>query len=275
MIVVSTGRKPQTSGDDMTGTFATDAQIAAFQRVVEARDYVSSPQHKFVSRITVIKMAINVTGDADTAASFNMSDIRINIDERGKQINAFMERAVELVGIKSEFMFCYKPVTEDGMNSVLVWLGQQPESKPAIAFKDQPESRVGDGGYSTFVKSADKPAELEDGMYRRPRDGEIFKVYHTQKGHQVAKHLFKSQLSNEYEFVYEGKRPLGTLTAEMRMTLEEARQFGAVYGVCCCCSRTLTDELSIYLGIGPVCGKREFGETFKFQLAEAKKKMKK
>ena len=261
----------------MTLSYASDAQIAAFQRVIEDRDYVNSHQKKYVSRITIIKMAVNVTTDRETAESFHMADLLENASV-GTRVNAFMERAVELGGIKDEFLFCYKPVTEDGMNSVLVWLGQQPERKPAIAFKDQPESRVGDGGYDTFVQSADKPAELEDGIYRRPSDGEIFKVYHTQKGHQVAKRLVVLSDSVDEaktaEFQYEGKRPLKTITSDMRMTLEEARKYGAVYGVCCCCSRTLTDELSIYLGIGPVCGQREFGEAFKFQLAEARKEIK-
>ena len=38
-----------------------------------------------------------------------------------------------------------------------------------------------------------------------------------------------------------------------RMTLEEAKQFGAIYGFCCQCGRTLTNEQSIEAGIGPIC----------------------
>lgn len=43
---------------------------------------------------------------------------------------------------------------------------------------------------------------------------------------------------------------------EWRMTLEQAKAFGALYGVCCRCGRDLTDEVSIEAGIGPVCAKR-------------------
>ena len=43
------------------------------------------------------------------------------------------------------------------------------------------------------------------------------------------------------------------LSLETRLSLSEAKEFGAVYGVCCVCSRTLTDEGSIAAGIGPVC----------------------
>lgn len=39
----------------------------------------------------------------------------------------------------------------------------------------------------------------------------------------------------------------------VRMTLEQAREFGHLYGMCCVCGATLTDEHSIEAGIGPVC----------------------
>lgn len=41
-----------------------------------------------------------------------------------------------------------------------------------------------------------------------------------------------------------------------RLTLEEAKAFGQLYGVCCVCGAILTDEKSIAEGIGPVCGGR-------------------
>jgi hypothetical protein len=43
------------------------------------------------------------------------------------------------------------------------------------------------------------------------------------------------------------------LSADTKMTLEEAKEFGALYGTCCVCGRTLTNESSIEAGIGPVC----------------------
>lgn len=107
--------------------------------------------------------------------------------------------------------------------------------------------------------------DLDDGMYRTT-DGTIFKVYHTANGanQQVAKRLVVldtpytktvrgKQVEVKAEFEYEGKRPLRKITAEMKMTLDEAIKFGAVYGVCCVCSATLTNEDSIEAGIGPVC----------------------
>jgi hypothetical protein len=40
------------------------------------------------------------------------------------------------------------------------------------------------------------------------------------------------------------------------MTLDQAKAFGALYGACCNCGKTLTDERSIEAGIGPVCARK-------------------
>lgn len=41
-----------------------------------------------------------------------------------------------------------------------------------------------------------------------------------------------------------------------RMSLEEAKAWGAEHGICCVCAALLSDPKSIAAGIGPVCGKR-------------------
>lgn len=102
----------------------------------------------------------------------------------------------------------------------------------------------------------------QDGMYRM--DGAIFKV-------QVAVHgsggLYAKRLvmgDPDWD-VADGKATakfeyapgaVTRLRPEHRMSLEEAKEFGKLYGVCCVCGRTLTDEQSIADGIGPVCGSR-------------------
>lgn len=43
------------------------------------------------------------------------------------------------------------------------------------------------------------------------------------------------------------------LSEATKLSLEEAKQFGVLYGTCCVCGRTLTNEDSIADGIGPVC----------------------
>lgn len=41
------------------------------------------------------------------------------------------------------------------------------------------------------------------------------------------------------------------------MTKEEASHFGHLYGMCMLCGRTLTDEASIEMGIGPICAGKQ------------------
>lgn len=43
------------------------------------------------------------------------------------------------------------------------------------------------------------------------------------------------------------------LRPETKMSMEQAADFGHLYGQCIVCSRRLTDEKSISKGIGPVC----------------------
>lgn len=107
-------------------------------------------------------------------------------------------------------------------------------------------------------------ADLEAGMYRTP-GGDIYKVQAAVhgSGRLYAKKLVALDVPREtsggkvrtHEFVYAAKA-IYTLTADMRMTLDEAKRWGALYGTCCVCAATLTDEKSIANGIGPKCGGR-------------------
>jgi hypothetical protein len=94
------------------------------------------------------------------------------------------------------------------------------------------------------VKSV--PVEIEDGMY--VLDGEVYKVIHAVhgSGRQYAKLLTKSGFTVAPGIV-------SRLRSEHRMTLDQAQKYGRLYGVCCRCGTTLTDESSIEAGIGPVC----------------------
>ncbi len=137
-------------------------------------------------------------------------------------------------------------------------------------------------GFTGRARAAAAAVELEDGMYVRSTDGVIFKVYVTRSGQQVAKRAEVTVVGTdddgktvyEAEMVYEGKAPLRTLDATMRMSMDEAQQFGALYSHCCICGDHLENELSIALGIGPVCGGREFGGTFKVMVKTERKRIK-
>lgn len=104
--------------------------------------------------------------------------------------------------------------------------------------------------------------ELEDGMYKK---GDV--IYKVQRavhgsGHQYAKKLCyfdpdghearQAGTGGSWEFIYQ-QGAINTLMPDEKMSLEEAQEFGRIYGVCCRCGATLTDENSIEAGIGPVC----------------------
>jgi hypothetical protein len=57
-------------------------------------------------------------------------------------------------------------------------------------------------------------------------------------------------------FAYEQGGMRRIAEAGRKMTLDEAKSYGRLYGVCCKCGATLTDERSIEAGIGPVCAGR-------------------
>lgn len=88
--------------------------------------------------------------------------------------------------------------------------------------------------------------ELDEGMYRVGDD--IFKVYRTRETNRLV-----TKTLTEDGFEYTGMKPLSFITAEHRMTLDEAKAYGKVTNTCCVCSRKLTKESSILDGIGPVC----------------------
>lgn len=106
--------------------------------------------------------------------------------------------------------------------------------------------------------SGAKPAavELEDGIYKF--DGLYYMAYHTVHGanQQVAKVLVLTEGDESGSWKYVGKAPLRKLTPAMKLGLEDAKEFGQVYGFCIRCGRTLTDEGSKAAGIGPICAEK-------------------
>lgn len=115
---------------------------------------------------------------------------------------------------------------------------------------------------ATLTAAAAPTKITQDGMYQRP-DGTVVKV-------QVAVHGSGHLYAKVGRIVPEGERrtvrgkervmefdytpgAMQTITPAMRMDLEAAKAFGALYGCCCNCGATLTDETSIERGMGPIC----------------------
>lgn len=106
---------------------------------------------------------------------------------------------------------------------------------------------------------------VTEGMYRNPATGDIYKV---QRGVHGSGRLYAKlmvvdqawQRAEDGTVLTPGKAhfayapgAIRMLQAGWRMTIEQAKEFGALYGVCLSCSATLTREESIQRGYGPVC----------------------
>lgn len=90
-----------------------------------------------------------------------------------------------------------------------------------------------------------------EGMHKV--DGVIYKVQRAVHG---SNNLYAKRLEvhghGDASFEY-APGAIRRLSAATKLSLEEAKAFGALYGTCCVCGRTLTNESSIAAGIGPVC----------------------
>jgi hypothetical protein len=111
-----------------------------------------------------------------------------------------------------------------------------------------------------------EPVELPDGIYFK--DGVVYKVVKAVhgSGHSYAKRLvpprertdgavdpvmgLQGHSRGRFEFA---KGAIRELTPDDKMTLEQAREYGALYGICSNCGAMLTDEDSIERGMGPIC----------------------
>lgn len=82
-------------------------------------------------------------------------------------------------------------------------------------------------------------------------DGDVYEVVKAKAGHHYAMLLDPSTGRFEY-----AKGAMVKLTADAKMTLEQASAFGHAFGRCCCCGATLTNPDSIERGIGPICAGR-------------------
>lgn len=95
------------------------------------------------------------------------------------------------------------------------------------------------------------PTGISEGFYKTG-DGNIYQVVQARHGsHLLAKVL--DQETGKFEYAGAAKR---FISADQRMTLEEAQEYGKQTGRCMVCSRLLTAEASVEAGIGPVCARR-------------------
>lgn len=157
-------------------------------------------------------------------------------------ISLCSERGVDLTVITGQPEFDASKISKKDASAMITDLLNSP--KPKIAAPAKPMTPVA--------------AEITEGMYRTP-EGKIYKV---QRGVHGSGYLYAKELKVDESvtpadvwFAYAAGM-IRKLKIEWKMTLEEAKAFGALYGTCCVCGRTLTDEKSIEAGIGPVCASK-------------------
>lgn len=127
------------------------------------------------------------------------------------------------------------------------------------------------------IKNPTRRAIEVEGIYRK--DNTIYKVQRAVNG---SGRLYAKRLTIKdgdaptkgghvkATFIY-APGAVNRLTIGDKLSLDAAREYGALYGSCVACGRLLTNELSIALGIGPVCGEREFGGEFTILLKDKRK----
>ena len=84
-------------------------------------------------------------------------------------------------------------------------------------------------------------------------DGTVFKVQHAVHG---SGRLYAKRLTSDGVFVHAPGAIRDLATQGRKLSLEEAKSYGKLYGTCIRCGRTLTDETSIAAGIGPICAEK-------------------
>jgi hypothetical protein len=142
----------------------------------------------------------------------------------------------------------------------LITQRQAPEGYDLETFKQASRSDVRKM-IDIMLKAPHKPREeratsedLGSGIYLVV--GSIIKVYRGQSGRMLAKELIADEETHTAFFEYRGLASRYVPSGTKKMSLEDAKEFGAIYGVCCNCGRTLTNEESIEAAIGPVCAKK-------------------
>jgi hypothetical protein len=96
---------------------------------------------------------------------------------------------------------------------------------------------------------------IKEGFYKNPMTQDVYKVLYN-KAMGNGRNLYAKRLVPETgRFMY-SYGAIHTLQPDWQMSLEDMKSYGKQFGRCCLCGRTLTDDVSISLGIGPICERR-------------------
>ena len=110
----------------------------------------------------------------------------------------------------------------------------------------------------------------EPGLYKDDVDGtpRVFRVRKSRSTPRLYAELVCPQTDGSVEFAYNAKA-MAWLRASSKLTWAEARDFGAAYGACIACGRTLSDARSLVQGYGATCAGHYGWPTVTAKQAEA------
>ena len=230
---------------------ATDNQILFIEKLIAKQDWNAvGTAPKYVSRVAVLNLMISwsreymsETVPAEIARMINGTVGRLA--SIGVKINALLAHCADSAA--EGFEFCYEPLTKAGASKLIDWLKALPEKTASTEAVHVAAEKVGEQ-----IATDD----VTDGIWIMA-DGSTVKVQEARNG---SGRLYAKTMDEDGRFEYVTGL-IGKLTREFRtgtarkMTLDEAAAYGALYGRCIECGRTLTDEDSIAAGIGPVCSK--------------------
>jgi hypothetical protein len=150
-------------------------------------------------------------------------------------------------------------ITEDVVEDVTERMAQRP-----CAVSKAEASRLIDAIFSAPWKPRPQPKarlDVTEGMYVKGDDAATCTIAKVQKAVHGSGNLYAKRLNptGGFDYVRGLIREIATQDGWRALTLDEAKAFGKLYGTCCVCGRTLTNEDSIAAGIGPICGGRLAG----------------
>lgn len=148
-----------------------------------------------------------------------------------------------------------RPLSAAAAAKILAYLEGRParQEQAAPGLMDRAAARVNPPRPAADGRPQRVPREdqvTEAGIYRH--GGTVYKVVIAQYGSGKGRPYAKRFDTDAKKFVM-ASGMMSYLRADERMSVEEAGEFGALYGVCTKCEQPLTDEISIGRGYGPVC----------------------
>ena len=237
-----------------TVDLATESQIDFVAKLLAERDWnnaeTSGP--KYIARTAVLNVVIgwaqNLMAE-DTPAEIARLVHTANggrYPHKGMAVNVILEHCGAQAG--EGFEYAYAPLSKAGASKLIELLLALPKRVVVTAASERGLQEMPKGPGQAEL------AEVTEGVYVMA--GATVKVQRAVHG---SGHLYaKSMDPDTGKFVFV-PRLVNDLADQLRcgrahkMTLAEAAEYGALYGRCVECGRTLTDEDSIERGVGPIC----------------------